>query len=265
MVRDLMRRLFVLSLAVSCTSCFFPADRGQLLEQRVDAITSENVKLREELKYNQSKLDETTTRLQEALDQLDKASRTTGANIGVKVDSAIQDAASLRGMVEGYQFKLAEIEGKIAALESGKGTGSGGETGKKDDLKRPDDAKEYFELAKDKSKEDVELGRKLFNEYLKKWPRDENAGEAHFGLGESYYGEKKCREALYEYGKVIQEHAKTKSAALSYLRSGECFKELKMNAEAKLALDELVKQFPKSDVAKTAKQKLAELNKKGGK
>ncbi len=262
MVRKLMRRLFALSLAVSCTSCFFPADRGQLLEQRVDAITSENVKLREELKYNQSKLDETTNRLQEALDQLDKASRTTGANIGVKVDSAIQDSASLRGMIEGYQFKLIEIESKLAALESGKG---GGDSGKKDELKRPDDPKAYFELAKEHVKDDAELGRKLFNEYLKKWPRDENAGEAHFGLGESYYSEKKCREALYEYGKVIQEHAKTKSAAMAYLRSGECFKELKMNAEAKLALDELVKQFPKSDAAKTAKQRLAELNKKGGK
>ena len=47
----------------------------------------------------------------------------------------------------------------------------------------------------------------------------------------------------------------------AYLRSSECFKKLKLTTEAKLALDELVKQHPKSDAAKTAKTKLAELSK----
>lgn len=244
-----------------CTSCFFPADRGQVLESKVDAIASENVKLREALKENQQKLDDTTGRLQEALDQLDKASRTTGANIGVKVDSAIQDVAALRGQIEGYQFKLQEIEGKLA---SGESTPAKSDDPKKEDVKRPDTAKEYLELAREKAKEDVDLSRKLYTEMIKKWPRDELIGEAHFGLGETYFSDKKCREALYEYGKVIQEHGKTKSTPNAYLRSGECFKELKMNAEAKLALDELVKQFPKSDAAKTAKQKLAELAPKKG-
>lgn len=264
MVRTRMRRLLFASFTLVCSSCFFPADRGALLESKLDAITSENVKLREALKDNQKKVDDTTARLQEALDQLDKASRTTGANIGVKVDSAIQDIASLRGQIEGYQFKLTEIEGKLASGE----TGSGGKPDeKKEEVKRPDNAKEFFDLAQQKAKgDDVELARKLYTEFMKKYPRDENVGEAHFGLGETYFGDKKCREALYEYGKVIQEHPKTKSTPNAYLRSAECFKELKMSAEARLALDELVKQFPKSDAAKTAKAKLAEpAPKKGSK
>ena len=86
-------------------------------------------------------------------------------------------------------------------------------------------------------------------------------GEAHFALGELFFGEQKCREALYEFGKVIQDFAKTKSAPVSYLRSSECFKQLKMNDESRLALEELVKSFPKSDAAKTAKTRLAELRK----
>jgi tol-pal system protein YbgF len=259
-----MRRLLTISLIFTCTGCFFPADRGALLESRVDTIASENVKLREALKDAQQKVDDTTARLQEALDQLDKASRTTGANIGVKVDSAIQDVAALRGQIESYQFKLAEIEGKLANPASG---AAPGDDSKKDEVKRPDNAKDYFELAQQRAKaDDVELTRKLFGEFLKKYPRDENVGEAHFGLGETYSGDKKCREALYEYGKVIQEHPKTKSAPNAYLRSADCFKELKMNAEAKLALEELIKQFPKTEAAKTAKAKLAEpAAKKGAK
>jgi TolA-binding protein len=94
-----------------------------------------------------------------------------------------------------------------------------------------------------------------------KWPKDELAGDAHFQLGETYFTEDRCREALYEFGKVIQEFGKADVAPKAYLRSSECFKKLKMAPESKLALEELVKQFPKSDEAKSAKARLAELDK----
>ncbi len=248
-----------LALLLVFSSCFFPADRGQLLEQRVDTLGSENAKLKEALKETQEKLEKTTSRLQDALSQLDTASRTTGANIGVKVDGAIQDVAMLRGQLEADQHKLQELEARLAAG----GTGSAPTSDpKKDDLKKPDDPKDFLKLADEKAKAgETDLARKLYNEFLKKWPRDEGAGEAHFAIGESYFTEQKCREALYEYGKVLQEHLKTKSAPTAYLRSADCFKELKMLPEAKLALEELQKTFPKSDAAKAVKQKLADLNK----
>ncbi len=259
-----MRRLSALVLVFS--GCFFPADRGRVLEERVDSVTSENGKLKAALKDTQDKLDQTTSRLQDALAQLDTASRTTGANIGVKVDGAIQDVAMLRGQIEADQHRLQELEQKLAS----QGTASAGAADqgptksepKKEELKKPDDPKDFLKLADDKAKAgDQDLARRLYTEFLKKWPRDEGVGEAHFAIGESWYGEQKCREALYEYGKVIQDHPKTHSAPVAYLRSADCFKELKMVAEAKLALEEVQKQFPKSDAAKTAKQKLADLNK----
>lgn len=86
--------------------------------------------------------------------------------------------------------------------------------------------------------------------------------DAHFGLGEVHFLEAKCREALYEYGKVIQDHPKSKVAPQAYLRSADCFKELKMIDEAKLALNELIKTYAKSEQAKLAKARLAELDKK---
>jgi TolA-binding protein len=249
-----------LALVLVFCSCFFPADRGQLLEQRVDTLGSENAKLKEALKETQEKLEKTTSRLQEALSQLDTASRTTGANIGVKVDGAIQDVAMLRGQLEADQHKLQELEARLSS--AGSTTGPAAEP-KKDDLKKPDDPKEFLKLAEEKAKAgETDVARKLFAEYLKKWPREDGAGDAHYNLGEIYFNEQKCREALYEYGKVLQEFLqKTRSAPTAYLRSSDCFKELKMLPEAKLSLEELQKTFPKSDAAKTAKQKLADLNK----
>ncbi|MBL8938948.1 MAG: tetratricopeptide repeat protein [Archangium sp.] len=263
-----MRRLFVTSIVSISVfgGCFFPADRGQLLEGRVDKLSDENKKLKAALAETQGKLDDTTAQLKTALEQLDQASRTTGANIGVKVDSAIQDVATLRGQMESYQFKITELESRLSASEKSAAsspTPSKAEEPKKEELKRPDDPKEFLKLADEKAKAgENDLAKKLYAEFFKKWPRDELAGDAHFGLGEVHFLESKCREALYEYGKVIQDFSKSKSAPMAYLRSADCFKELKMMDEAKLALNELIKQYAKTEQAKLAKTRLAELEKK---
>ncbi|MBE2253142.1 MAG: tetratricopeptide repeat protein [Myxococcus sp.] len=261
-----MRRSIVIVTVALASGCFFPADRGQLLEGRVDKLADDNKKLKATLEETQGKLDATTLQLKSALEQLDQASRTTGANIGVKVDSALQDVATLRGQVESYQFKLTELEAKLAAAEKFAASAAVNprpEEPKKDELKRPEEPKEFLKLADEKAKAgDNELARRLYAEFMKKWPRDELIGDAHFGLGEVHFLETKCREALYEYGKVIQDHPKAKSAPMAYLRSADCFKELKMVDEAKLALNELIKQYAKSEQAKLAKTRLVELDKK---
>jgi len=252
----MVRTLAPAVLLVLAAGCFFPADRGKALEAKVDSLEDQRKQLETALQETREKLEKTTGQLQEALGQLDTASRTTGANIGVKVDSAIQDAATLRGQLESTQYRLQELEQKLDKL----GAASAAPDAKKDELKRPDEPREFLRLADDKARAgETELARKLYTEFLKRWPREEGAGEAHFGLGESWLAEKKCREALYEYGKVIQEHAKTRSAPTAYLRSADCFKEMKMLPEAKLALEEVQKTFPKSDAAKVAKQKLVDL------
>lgn len=258
-----MRRSLVV-LPLLLAGCFFPADRGKLLEGRVDKLADDNKTLKEALAETQSRLDVTTAQLKTALDQLDQAARTTGANIGVKVDGAIQDVASLRGQVESYQFKLSELEAKLAAAERlASSAPQKAEEPKREEIKRPDDPKDFLKLADDKAKAgDNELAKKLYAEFLKKWPREELTGEAHFGLGEVHFVESKCRQALYEYGKVIQDFPKSKSAPQAYLRSSDCFKELNMLDEARLVLNELTKQFAKSEQAKLAKARLAELDKK---
>ncbi len=256
-----MKHLLTLCVAVTFAGCFFPADRGRVLEERVDALGADNQKLIAELKDTRGRLEETIAQLQTALDQLDRASRTTGANMGVKVDTALQDIAVLRGQVEAQQFKVQELETRLTTAPAPGPVAAAAEP-KKEELKRPEEPKDFLKLCEDKAKAgETELARKLYMEFLRKFPRDESVGEAHFGLGELSFGEQKCREALYEYGKVIQEHAKTRSAPTAYLRSADCFKQLKMNDEARLALEELVKSHPKSDAAKTAKTRLAELRK----
>ena len=268
-----MRRLAVLSLCLS--GCFYPADRGRALEAKVDQLSQENARLstevRDQLAATLPKVEEKVREVTQALETLDNAARRKDADIGLQVEKTVEDVAALRGQMETYLFKMGELEATLGRLNSeteqrlteskGPEAVKEAETKRRADvLERPTDKKEFLALADTQAREgERALARQLYGEFLKKWPRDPLTGEAHFGLGETYYADDKCREALFEYGKVLQEFTRSTSAPAAYLRSSECFQKLKMNEEAKLALEELIRSHPRSTQAKTAKTRLAEL------
>ena len=277
-IHPLMRRLALLAL-LSLSGCFYPASRGRALEAKVDKLSADNARMSEELKQARAQLDATLPRIDEkvaevtkALDSLEKGSRRNDADIGIQLQKTVEDLANLRGQVETYLYRIGELEGSLGRLttdaekkqlaQQGADAVKEAEVKKQAEaLKRPEDKKEFLALAQEKAKAgEVVLARQLYSEWMKKWAKDSLMGEAHFGMGETYYTESKCREALFEYGKVIQDFPKTPSAPEAYLRSSDCFGKLKMTEESRLALEELVKSFPKSDAAKTAKTRLAELD-----
>ncbi|QRK08049.1 tetratricopeptide repeat protein [Archangium violaceum] len=275
-----MRRLALIALPLALSGCFYPADRGRALETRIEKLDASQAQLQEELKQTRAQLDATLPRIDEkisevskALRSLDTASRRTGADIGIQLQKTVEDLAQLRGQVETYLHKIGELETALAqtneatekrllALKGEEALREAEARKKAEELKRPTDKKEFLALAQEKAKGgDVAVARQLYSEFLKKWPKDALAAEAHFGLGETYFAEDKCREALFEYGKLLQEYPKADATPSAYLRSSDCFKKLKMQEESRLALEELVKGYPKSDAAKTAKARLAELDK----
>jgi TolA-binding protein len=278
-MRPPMRRLALLAL-LALSGCFYPASRGKALEAKVDKLSADNTRMSQELQQAREQLAATLPRIDEkigevtqALDTLDKAARRNDADIGIQLQKTVEDLAQLRGQVETYLYKIGELETALGRLtteaerkqlaQQGADALKEAEAKKQAEaLKRPEDKKEFLALAQEKAKAgELPLARQLYSEWMKKWAKDPLMGEAHFGMGETYYTEGKCREALFEYGKVIQDFPKTPSAPDAYLRSSDCFGKLKMAEESRLALEELVKGFPKSEAAKTAKTKIAELDK----
>lgn len=274
-----MRRLLIaLALPLPLLSgCFYPASRGHALE---DKVTAENEQIRAELKDMQDKLAATLPKIDakigevsKALESLDRAARRSDADTGIRLQKTIEDLGRLRGDVETYLFKVGELEKGLKKLGDDtdqrlselQGTDAAKATAarrKAEDLPRPADKKQFLALADAKAREgDLALARVLYGDFLKKWPKDDLVGEAHFGLGETFYADNKCREALGEYGKVIEQFSKTKSAPSAYLHSADCFGKLKMKDESRMVLEEVVKSHPKSEAAKEARVRLAELDK----
>jgi TolA-binding protein len=263
--------------ALTLAGCFYPADRGRALEVRVQKLKEDNDRLSARADEADQKLAATVPRIDakisevtRALESLDKAAHRSSADIGVQMQKAVEDVAQLRGEVETYLHKIQELETalkslsdstdqRLAALQGEEAKREAEAAKRREELARPSTPKEFYELATQRAQADPTVGRQLFVEFLKKWPKDARAGDAHFALGETYRKEDKCREALYEYGQVIQDFARADAAPRAYLRSAECFLTLKMRDEAKLALQELVKNHPKAPEAKDAKAKLVEL------
>ena len=268
--------LFVLLMsgAVGCMT----TSRGRALEARVDKLTEENEKLSAQVKETQEKLAATLPRIDakiaevsKALNSLDTATRRSGADALVQLQKTIEDVAELRGQLESNTHNVDELEAsvkkysdetdlRLAEIQSPDAAKAALARRKFAELQKPTDKKGYLKLANDQLEAgEVVVARQLYAEFIKKWGQDDLAGEAHYGLGETFYREDKCREALAEFGKVVQDYARTKSAPNAYLHSADCFKKLKMSNESRLALEEVIRIHPRSPAAKEAKVKLAEL------
>jgi len=263
------------------TGCFFPLDRGHLLEDHVQKLTRENEVLSLEVKGNQE-------RTSKALGQTEQWARQSGADIGIQLQRSTEEMASLRGELGLLEHRLRELEAEQVALRMqlqqslsaapaaevstvttstvGPSTTAPPPVATTSKTK-PNEPKAFLKYTQEVfAAKDVEGAQALLNEFLRRWPKDSAAGEVHFKLGETHFVRQHYREALYEYGRVIQEFPKTTSAPLTYLRSSECFKQLKKLAEAKLALEELIRVHPKSTEAKKAAEllkSLEETEKKG--
>src|SRR4051812_1466773 len=101
-------RLFITAALLG--ACWYPGDRGVLLEERVGKLSDENTALRKERAENQERLAKSQRRLDEQIESLDKAARRSDADIGIQVQRTVEDVAALRGQVEQYQHKISELE-----------------------------------------------------------------------------------------------------------------------------------------------------------
>jgi tol-pal system protein YbgF len=263
----LWRRL-LLPLGIGLLGGCYSPEKGQMLELRVDKLSTDYDALKAQVKADELKLSESLPRVDQkvaevtkALEGLDQAARRSDADIGVQLQKVVEDLATLRGQVDAYSHQLDQLQAQVTALPGASGVKAAPVPAA--DIQRPADKKEFFALAQSKQKAgEVAVARQLYVDFIRKYPREELAGEAHFQLAESYFAEDKCPEALPEYGQLVKAFPNSKSMPNALLHSADCFARLKNLEAAQAALDQVIKRYPGTDAAKKAKARLAELKKK---
>ncbi len=105
-----------------------------------------------------------------------------------------------------------------------------------------------------------EQSRNQFQTFINRYPTSENADNARFWIADSYYREKWYEKAILEYQKVIEEYPKGNKVPSALLKQAYSFANLGEKSNARLILNELIKKYPQTQEAESAKEKLKTLN-----
>ncbi|MCU0561025.1 MAG: tol-pal system protein YbgF [Desulfobacterales bacterium] len=101
--------------------------------------------------------------------------------------------------------------------------------------------------------------RKGFEEFLVSYPSSDNADNAQFWIGETFFQEKSYEKAILEYQKVIEKYPRGNKVPAALLKQGLAFLSLKDRVNSRLIFEELVRKYPNTSEAKAAADRLKEL------
>ena len=210
--------------------------------------------------------------VQKKLDELNATAHRTGADLAVNQDRLVEDVRRLSGTLEELSHRLDLVDQALAQQKSDtdarfaalKGAGALDEfeaRRKVEQLKLPTDKGEFFALAQaQEGKGERAVARVLYEDFVKRWPSDPRAADAHFRLGELWYGDRRYREAILAYGKVAQDFPRSDKAPDALFRTGESMLALDLRDDARGLFEEVVNRYPRSTAAQRAKARLQDLS-----
>lgn len=118
----------------------------------------------------------------------------------------------------------------------------------------------YQNAYSDYSMAKYELAYKGFRDFIEKYPNAELAPQAQFYMGETYYSRNMWQEAIEEYRKIEQKYKRNELSSAGRLRIALCYEHLGRKDEAMNIYASIVKDFPQSSEALTAKDKIRIFN-----
>ncbi len=98
-----------------------------------------------------------------------------------------------------------------------------------------------------------------FESFLDACPEHENAANAHYWLGESYWARDEYRKAIEELQAVVQNYPGSPNLARSLYKLARCHQELDEKAKAKEVYQRVIDEFPNTLESDQAKDQLKAL------
>jgi tol-pal system protein YbgF len=124
------------------------------------------------------------------------------------------------------------------------------------------DPKQLYDAAYlDLTKGNYDLAITGFSNYLKYFPETEQGANAQYWLGECYYAKKNYTRSSIEFHKVLENYSTGTKVPSALYKLGLSLLELKSVGQAKKYLQELTDNYPNTQEAKLAKEKLKKIEK----
>jgi TolA-binding protein len=95
-----------------------------------------------------------------------------------------------------------------------------------------------------------------FEELVQRFPSDPLVAPAQFRIGEAYYAARDFERAAQAYRKAVELDPTGKDTPQGLLRLGLAYRAQKREADARQVWNQLVRDFPESDVTEEARRAL---------
>jgi len=267
--------LAVLAPLLVCLGCVSSDDIQGLhrqmndIERQIQAVENKSSSKEEVQKLNASVAQQTNQLLK------------SNADTGVKLDELSRQIEALQGKLDDTNRRLAELSQQIAATQgdlSRLGTGASA-TAPTVGAPRPNPGRPaapaggpgagpspqqlYDTAYGDYTKGRYELSIAGFQDYIERYPSTDLSDNAQYWIGESNFSERKFEEAIRDFDTLLKRWPQSDKSAAALLKKGLALQELNRRAEAVVALQYVIHEYPGSDEARLAKQRLASLGADG--
>jgi len=124
----------------------------------------------------------------------------------------------------------------------------------------PEATKAYRDAYLDITAGNYEMARMGFEEFLKNFPQSELADNAQYWIGESYYAKEQYQEAYDAFKKVLDNYPVGDKIPGALLKIAYCSLALNKKEEGRRYLEELVSEYPLSEEARLARERIQALS-----
>ncbi len=122
------------------------------------------------------------------------------------------------------------------------------------------DPKSLYDAAyNDYLKGNFDLGVREFQEYLANFPATDLSDNAAYWIAESYYRQRRFRQAIDQFDVVLNRYPKGDKVPSALLKKGYSLLELGQRPQGVVQLQHVIRQYPTSDEANLARQRLREV------
>jgi len=279
----------MLICAIALAGCVTTDDLNYVtrsLNQQIATMQGNVTRLQESLEAHDAMIEENRKVVAQDED-LRKTLRKNQADVGADIINLRDEVQRLRGAVEEMSVELKTLK---SSMLGGTPSDQGGSLGdletrmrnvegrlkihasgplpvppKKTQARtsvpaeKPDSEQLYSDAYKVFVEQEYESAKKKFQEFLKLFPDMEYSDNAQFWIAECFYFQDKYEEAILEYEKVIQNYPKGNKVPNALLKQALSFLKLGDKASSRLLLQRVVKDFPGTTPAETARTKLLEI------
>ncbi len=213
------------------------------------------------LEQSNKRLEKRTARLDSLIrEQIDLSNRLR-ADLATTLGGMEDRMGIVESKLEDLSHRFPELSRKMEQVKRQIST-------KKDTTKSSDtsavmmniDPKQLYDVAYlDLTKGNYDLAITGFSNYLKYFPETDQAANAQYWLGECYYAKKNYTRAAIEFHKVLEDYSTGTKVPSALYKLGLSLLELKSINQANKYFEELITNYPNTQEAKLAKEKLKKL------